>query len=136
MIAGFKLAQKHGLTQVKRRFIGFSIMRSRQEAKALVLKIARNAATLLGLEPEDISEEDFEVDDGYIGGAYGFLDSRTEAGIKELADTEGILVDPVYTGKAFTGLLYMAKAGAFPSGHVLFCHTGGQPALSAYPQLK
>jgi 1-aminocyclopropane-1-carboxylate deaminase len=136
MIAGFKLAAKHGLDSSQRRFVGISIGHTREEAEDLVLQIARTVAPQIGLVAEDITKDDFEIHDDYIGPAYGVLDNRTEAGIKEVAETEGILLDPVYTGKAFTGLLGMARNGAFTRGNILFCHTGGQPALSAYPQLK
>ncbi|KXH46122.1 1-aminocyclopropane-1-carboxylate deaminase [Colletotrichum salicis] len=73
--------------------------------------------------------------DGRKALTVGHLDERTAEGIKALARTEGILTDPVYTGKAFTGLLHTAKAGGFDGKATLFLHTGGQAALSAYPKL-
>jgi 1-aminocyclopropane-1-carboxylate deaminase len=136
MIAGFKLAEKRGLASSQRRLVGVSIGLTGDKAEDLVLKIARTVAPQIGLKAEDITKDDFEIHDDYVGPAYGVLDDPTEAGIKEVAETEGILLDPVYTGKAFTGLLGMARKGAFTKGNILFCHTGGQPALSAYPQLK
>lgn len=136
MVAGFKLAEKLGLPNSKKRLVGFSIMRSSdEELRTLILTIARRTASKIGLSPDDIAADDFELDYGYIGSAYGELDQGTEKGIKELARVEGILTDPVYTGKAFTGLLHTARAGGF-RGNVLFCHTGGQAAMSAYPQFR
>ncbi|CAG9994306.1 unnamed protein product [Clonostachys byssicola] len=136
LVVGFKLAQKMGVLESRKRLIGFSIMRKQSEVVELVLRIAKTAAHHVGLDANDITSDDFEISDSYLGGAYGLLDTRTTEGIKELARTEGILVDPVYTGKAFTGLLDMARGGQFGRGNVLFCHTGGQVAMSAYPQLK
>ncbi|KAK7221440.1 hypothetical protein V2G26_009443 [Clonostachys chloroleuca] len=136
LVVGFKLAQKTGLLKSSKRLIGFSIMRKQSEVVELVLRIARTAAHHVGLDANDITSDDFEISDSYLGGAYGLLDTRTTEGIKELARTEGVLVDPVYTGKAFTGLLDMARYGQFGRRNVLFCHTGGQIAMSAYPQLK
>jgi len=53
--------------------------------------------------------------------------------IKLVAQTEGILLDPVYTGKAMAGLIDMVKGGRFDKGeNVVFVHTGGNPALFAY----
>ncbi|KAF6829685.1 1-aminocyclopropane-1-carboxylate deaminase [Colletotrichum plurivorum] len=137
MVAGFKLAQKLGRPGAKKRLIGFSILNeSADKAADLVLGIARTTASHIGLEPNEISREDFEVDISFLGGVYGRLDDVTAEGIKELGRLEGVLTDPVYTGKAFTGLLHTAKAGGYDGKNVLFCHTGGQPALSAYPNLK
>ncbi|WYZ42542.1 hypothetical protein EsH8_VI_000241 [Colletotrichum jinshuiense] len=137
MVAGFKLAQKLGREGSKKRLIGYSISKSpKDDVAGLVLSIAKNTASQIGLAPDELTREDFEVDYSYLGGSYGNLDERTANGIKELAQFEGILTDPVYTGKAFTGLLHTAKEGGFNGGNVLFCHTGGQPAISAYPKLK
>ncbi|KAJ4207491.1 hypothetical protein NW767_002742 [Fusarium falciforme] len=119
-----------------KRLLGFSILNpSEQEVVDLVLTIAKTAASKIGLSPDDIAKDDFEIDASYLGGAYGNLDERTSDGIKELARLEGILTDPVYTGKALTGLLHTARTGAFKDKNVLLCHTGGQAALAAYPRL-
>lgn len=138
MVAGFKLAQRLGRANSNKRLLGFSIAgnSSGTDMVQLVLRIARTTATAIGLSPDEISEDDFEIDTGFIGEGYGILDERTKEGVKELARVEGILTDPVYTGKAFTGLLHTARAGGFEGKKVLFCHTGGQVALSAYPEVK
>ncbi|KAK2008061.1 1-aminocyclopropane-1-carboxylate deaminase [Colletotrichum eremochloae] len=137
MVAGFKLAQKMGLKGSKKRLVGYSILKpSEDDVAGLVLSIARTTGSHIGLGPDELTRDDFEVDYSFLGGSYGRLDERTASGIKELARTEGILADPVYTGKAFTGLLHTARDGGFGSKNVLFCHTGGQAALSAYPNLR
>ncbi|KAK2685941.1 hypothetical protein QWA68_015588 [Fusarium oxysporum] len=137
MVAGFKLAQKVGQQTSVKRLIGFSIFNpSEKETAELVLGIAKATASKIGLSPDEITGGDFEIDSSYLGGAYGYLDDLTSDSIKELARLEGILTDPVYTGKAFTGILHNARSGQFNGKNVLFCHTGGQAALSAYPQLR
>ncbi|CAH0028400.1 unnamed protein product [Clonostachys rhizophaga] len=136
LVTGFKLAETRGLIPQKKRLLGFSIGHRKADMTDIVLRIARTAATKIGLKAEDITEDDFEISDEFLGDAYGVLNTKTMDGIKELARTEGILTDPVYTGKAFTGLLSMAKSGQLGTGNVLFLHTGGQVAMSAYPQLK
>ncbi|KAM0430887.1 hypothetical protein ACHAPT_005520 [Fusarium lateritium] len=137
MVAGFKLAQKLGYANSKKRLVGFSILNPSEEVVIdSTLTIAKTAASKIGLSPDDITKDDFEIDCSYLGGAYGNLDERTSDGIKELARLEGILADPIYTGKAFTGLLHTARGGAFKGKTVLFCHTGGQAALAAYPRLR
>ncbi|KAK1623661.1 1-aminocyclopropane-1-carboxylate deaminase [Colletotrichum phormii] len=136
LVAGFKLAQQLGRDGSRKRLVGYSILKKPEDDVAgLVLDIARTAAKKIGLDPASITREDFEIDYEYLGGSYGHLDERTAEGIKALARTEGILTDPVYTGKAFTGLLHTAKAGGFDGKATLFLHTGGQAALSAYPKL-
>jgi D-cysteine desulfhydrase len=69
----------------------------------------------------------------YAGPGYGVLAAETAVAIRTLAQTEGILLDPVYTGKAFAGLLNLVANGRFsPHWHVIFLHTGGLPGLWAY----
>ena len=71
--------------------------------------------------------------DDYVGPGYSLpTDSMVEA-VKMLAQTEAVLLDPVYSGKAMAGLIDLARKGYFPKGsNVLFLHTGGSPALYAY----
>jgi D-cysteine desulfhydrase len=59
--------------------------------------------------------------------------ARMVEAVQVLARTEGVLLDPVYTGKVMAGLIGLARAGTFRDGErVLFMHTGGLPALHAY----
>jgi 1-aminocyclopropane-1-carboxylate deaminase/D-cysteine desulfhydrase-like pyridoxal-dependent ACC family enzyme len=72
------------------------------------------------------------VDDTQAGPGYGIPTDETLAAIKLLALTEGIFLDPVYTGKAFAALLADARSGKLSSDDtVVFLHTGGTPALFA-----
>ena len=74
-----------------------------------------------------------KVFDDYVGPGYSLpTDAMVEA-VTLLARTESILLDPVYSGKAMSGLIDLARKGYFPEGaKVLFLHTGGSPALYAY----
>jgi 1-aminocyclopropane-1-carboxylate deaminase len=132
MAAGFKLL-RHATD--RKRLIGIQATScDLKETSRVVLASAKNTAKLIGLQEDDMTEEDFELDGRFNGGAYGHLDEETKDAIKLLANTEGILTDPVYTGKAVAGLLGLAREGAFGSAqNILFIHTGGTPALSAYP---
>jgi len=75
------------------------------------------------------------VDDGYLGGGYAVMGEPEREAIHLLARTEGILLDPVYTGRAMAGLLDQIRRRTIGPGEtVLFWHTGGAPALFAYSQ--
>ncbi|WP_312928674.1 pyridoxal-phosphate dependent enzyme, partial [Stutzerimonas nitrititolerans] len=93
--------------------------------------LLQRTAELLGVEvPTGLQ---VELWDQYFAPRYGEPNAGTLAAIRLLAEQEGVLLDPVYTGKTFAGLLDGIARGAFPSqGPLLFLHTGGAPALFAY----
>ncbi|RDE15454.1 MAG: D-cysteine desulfhydrase family protein [Candidatus Thorarchaeota archaeon] len=75
------------------------------------------------------------IDDRFIGEGYAVMGDPERKAIEMFARLEGVLLDPVYTGKAGVGLIQMAMSGEIPSDSpTLFWHTGGQPALFAYSQ--
>lgn len=75
------------------------------------------------------------VTDRFIGEGYARMNDTELKAIEMFAKLEGILLDPVYTGKAGVGLIEMALSGETPSDSpTLFWHTGGQPALFAYSE--
>ncbi len=90
--------------------------------------------TLAFLEDEArVSQDVVHVGDAWIGPGYSIPDERTLEAIRLFAREEGILLDPVYTGKAAAGLIGMVRQGRFDqNSDVLFWHTGGWPALFAY----
>ena len=72
------------------------------------------------------------VEATYVGGAYGTPSEGGVAAMRRLVVTEGLLLDPVYTAKAFAGLLDLARRGQLGANEpVIFIHTGGLPALFA-----
>lgn len=99
---------------------------------AKIFKLTNEAANLLELS-NPIAEKDIIVFDNYVGEGYSLpTDSMIEA-VKLFARLEGILLDPVYTGKTAAGLIDLVRKGHFgKDDNVLFIHTGGSPALYAY----
>lgn len=96
-----------------------------------IVALANETARLLGL-PEDLQSHDIVLEPAYAGPAYGVATPEGEEAIRLLARTEGILLDPVYTGKAFAALLGAVRAGHFrPDESVIFWHTGGAAGLFA-----
>lgn len=94
--------------------------------------IANECAPLLGIE-DSFAAKDFEVVRGYAGGGYGVVGDLEREAIRLLARTEGILLDPVYAGRAFGAMIDLIRKGTIASNEtVLFWHTGGAPALFAY----
>jgi L-cysteate sulfo-lyase len=76
------------------------------------------------------------VDDGYVGKGYAVPAASTLEAIQLVARKEGILLDPVYTGKAFAGLIGLTRTGIFDANaNILFLHTGGSAALFAYQEV-
>lgn len=77
----------------------------------------------------DITLDDIRLFDAYTGEGYGLPSDDGLEAIKTLARTEGLIVDHIYTGKAFAGLLDLSKKDYFEDKNVIFLHTGGSPAL-------
>ena len=96
------------------------------------VEIANQAAALLG-SPVRLTAGDFATDQSQIGAGYGRSTPACLEAIELLARNEGILLDPVYTGKAMAGLIADIRSGAIdPAETVVFLHTGGQPGLFAH----
>ncbi len=96
------------------------------------IEIARKCANLLELETS-IAEEDVMILQEYAGEGHGVLTKEVRDVMKRVAATEGILLDPVYTGKAMAGLIDLVRQRRFEKqDNVVFLHTGGLPAVFAY----
>ncbi|MFZ0545719.1 MAG: D-cysteine desulfhydrase family protein [Candidatus Promineifilaceae bacterium] len=114
------------------RILGISIDRAAEELTTQVAALATATATHLDLKTASIHDV-VEVNDDYIGEGYGILNEGDKEAIRLTAQLEGILLDPVYTGRAMGGLIDLIRWGAFTRRQtVLFWHTGGLPALFAY----
>ncbi|MFB0567323.1 MAG: D-cysteine desulfhydrase family protein [Candidatus Bathyarchaeia archaeon] len=97
-----------------------------------IVEIASGITKLLGLK-ETVNREDIVLIDDYAGESYGVLTPEAVDAIKLVAQTEGILLDPVYTGKAMAGLIDLIRQKRFKKDeNVVFVHTGGTPALFTY----
>ena len=97
--------------------------------------IATEGAHLLGNGIE-VKPEDILINDHYLGGGYGVMAEPEVEAIRLFARLEGLLLDPVYTGRAAAGMIDLIRKGFFKSNEkILFWHTGGTPALFAEPYL-
>lgn len=89
--------------------------------------------TLEWFGANSITKEAIDLNSTYAGKAYGFPEAQHIDTLKLLAKQEGIMLDPVYTAKAFTGLLHDIKNGVYSKGsNIIFVHTGGTPGIFAY----
>jgi 1-aminocyclopropane-1-carboxylate deaminase/D-cysteine desulfhydrase-like pyridoxal-dependent ACC family enzyme len=113
------------------KVLGISVDEGAAVLQARVTALANETAARLGVE-EKFSADRVRVDDGFLGGGYAVLGAAESEAIQLFARKEGLLLDPVYTGRAAAGLIARARQGLFQSGEtVLFWHTGGAPALFA-----
>jgi D-cysteine desulfhydrase len=97
-----------------------------------VVRLANATAERLDV-PQRFSASDFSIRNDYLGRGYGVVGELERRAIRLVARTEGILLDPVYTGRAMGGLIHMIERRELSSEHsVLFWHTGGTPALFPY----
>jgi D-cysteine desulfhydrase len=114
---------------------GISVSRPRDKAEALTRDLIRATAAMAGDAPA-IPGEAVEVLDDYVGPGYARPTPAMLEAVALLARTEGILLDPTYTGKAMAGLVDLVRKGRFRAGeNVVFLHTGGSPGLFAHPEL-
>ena len=111
--------------------LGISVDEPAGVLKERVANLAGDVAELLG---QDIgfSADAILVNDDFTGEGYGVMGDAEKEAIRLFARTEGLFLDPVYTGRAAAGLLSLIRNGFFqPNQTVLFWHTGGTPALFA-----
>lgn len=128
--AGLFLGSKY--LEAGYQVIGISVLRNRDDAIPAVVAQAEAASDYLSLDIA-VKSDEVEVNDSYIGKGYGIPTKESVDAIRLVAQTEGIFLDPVYTGKAMAGLIDLVKKGCFKSMEtVVFIHTGGIPALFAY----
>jgi len=112
--------------------MGVSPSRPTPHVQAEAARIASEGASILGMSLT-AAPADFEVDDAFIGPGYGISTPASLEAVRLFAETEGILIDPVYTAKAAAAMIAHIRAGHFrPDQTVLFLHTGGTPALFSY----
>ena len=126
-----------GLTLGKRLFgfdgqiLGISIDEDENWLKEHVSALASDASELLG-EREQFERTDVLATDDYCKAGYGVLTDLEREAVQLFAKYEGLLLDPVYTGRAAGGMIDLIRTGFFkPSDKVLFWHTGGTPSLFA-----
>lgn len=150
LIAGFRLLEKTSEKESvlpKRQIIGVMVSPKTQQEER-VLSIARTVGDKIGLDSEtDLSLNDVRLDHRFCGPGYGVFDNNLQNTLCDVAVKEGILMDPVYSGKAARGMLsFLSNDEMIPDSmengytgfervNVLFIHTGGQTVFSAYAPL-
>lgn len=114
--------------------LGVSAELEASRLAARVMELARTSATHFGLE--EPVEGDLHVTSDYLDGGYAKFGSATKEAIELLARTEGIVTDPVYTGKAVGAAIDLARRGRWrKEANVLLWHTGGLPAVLTFDAL-
>jgi D-cysteine desulfhydrase family pyridoxal phosphate-dependent enzyme len=127
--AGLVLGQR--LFGFKGKVLGISIDESEEWLKKNVSVLASDASERLG-ERIEFTQADVSANADYCGAGYGVLTDAEREAVKLFAKYEGLLLDPVYTGRAAAGMIDLIRVGFFKKDEtVLFWHTGGQPALFA-----
>ncbi len=112
--------------------MGVCVRRSSDQQTPRVWARCLEIADLLEIDiPFD--QTDVRTMDATLAPGYGQLNDMTLEALKLAASKEGLILDPVYTGKVFAGMIHRVRQNDYsPSDNVLFIHTGGQPALFAY----
>ncbi len=120
-----------GSSASKEKYLGISIDEPEEWLKTNVSALASDASELLGERIEFIPD-DVLATDAYCQAGYGVLTDAEREAVNLFARYEGLLLDPVYTGRAAAGLIDLIRKGFFKREEtVLFWHTGGGPALFA-----
>lgn len=113
---------------------GISVRAEKIAQEEKLYALAKEVAELLDIR-RGIPREAITVLDDYVGEGYSLPTQGMVEAVQLFARLEGILLDPVYTGKTAAGLIDLIRQGRFkPSDKVLFIHTGGSPALYAYQE--
>ena len=112
--------------------VGIDVSRPKELQEKLVFELVRKTAAHVGIKAE-IPRDAVLCFGEYVGTGYSIPTPGMVEAVRMLARTEGILLDPVYTGKAMAGLIDLSRKGFFRKNEkILFVHTGGSPALYAY----
>ncbi len=112
--------------------IGISVSDPKDAFADIVLRIADETGRALGLEPES-RKDDVIVLDEYLKEGYGVVTAGVAEAIRHVFASDGVVLDPVYTGKAMAGLIDLVRRGRFrKDDKIIFLHTGGTPALFPY----
>lgn len=113
--------------------LGISTRADKEAQERKILALANETSALAG-GATPVPKEEVEVLDDFVGPGYSLPTAQMTEAMQLFARTEGILLDPVYTGKAAAGLVALARKGAFRNtDKILFVHTGGSPSIYAYP---
>jgi D-cysteine desulfhydrase len=117
------------------QLLGIDVGKLWQAFPASIARLAGELCAALN-QPRAFRPEDVPLIEGkYVGPHYAAFTEEAAKAIRLLARSEGIILDPVYTGKAFAGMLDGVGNGRFTTnGHIIFLHSGGLPGLWAYSE--
>jgi L-cysteate sulfo-lyase len=128
LIAGLKILNS------PLKVIGFGVRAPKEKQEQMVYDLACKTASMLGYAGV-VEREDVFADCNYVGKGYGLPTEGMVEAVKMLAQTEGLLFDPVYTGKGLSGLIDWIRHDRFTKDDtIIFLHTGGSAALFGYPE--
>ncbi len=126
LIAGFHVLDS------QTRVLGIEITAEPAEIAAKVRAIARDTVKQLA-HATALPKDATQIIEGYAGSAYGMPTEQMREAVRLAARLEGLILDPVYTGKAMAGLIDLVRQGRFAADQtIVFLHTGGMPGLFAY----
>jgi len=112
--------------------VGIGVSRDPQDQDPMVFSLSQKTAEKVGVR-QDIPRESVVTFGDYWRPKYSVPNKKMIEAVNMMAKTEGILLDPVYTGKAMAGLIGLSRNGYFKKGeNIIFVHTGGSPGLYAY----
>ncbi|VVM70667.1 D-cysteine desulfhydrase [Pseudomonas fluorescens] len=127
LAAGFELLER-GTSIVK----AYSVLSDRDSSAARTRTLTQDTLTLLGSNAI-VQAHEIVIDGSQLGAGYGLPTQAMQDAVRLMARAEGLLIDPVYSGKAFAGLLADLQQRRFREGaNLLFVMTGGTPGLYAY----
>lgn len=131
------LAAGRALLGADMRIVSVAVSPKDEGYEARTADLANRALGVIGASNDvRVSAEDLQVERGYFAPGYEIPNEWGNGAIRRLARTEGVLMDTVYSGKAFGGLLDHIERGIVPQGStVVFWHTGGATALFSEPQI-
>ena len=113
--------------------IGIGVFAATAQVAPVVRDLATRTSLRLGVP--HVPDTRFDLRDRWLGAGYGLPTDDLREALALAGRSEGLLLDPVYTGKAMAALISLRQQGNLPGQNVLFWHTGGSPGLFAYPEL-
>lgn len=129
-LAGLALGFKH--LNVATRLVGVSAQQPAARLRPWIVEVAAKTSGRLNLAVK-LDADDFDIVDSEIGPGYGSPSPASVAAVELAGRTEGLVLDPIYTGKGLAGVIAAARSGAIkPGDRVVFVHSGGAPGLFAH----
>lgn len=122
-------------TQSNIPVVGINVSRGKAEQEEKVYQLVKETSAHLGIQ-HPVPSDSVTCFDEYVGKGYAIPTTEMVEAVQLFAKTEGLLLDPVYTGKAAAGLIDFIRKGYFKKGeNILFVHSGGAPGLYANTEI-